>query len=82
MKEFSRELSVVLGPTSYRLTSGHRVFLTKWRDELKSFERALYSFRFQRFFLNWQVKDAQALVANALNNLMIEERNNPVLLDL
>lgn len=47
---------------SINIGTPRQVLFTTWRDELKSFERALYSFRFQPFFLNWEVKHAHALV--------------------
>lgn len=72
---------------SLNIGTPRQVLFTTWRDELKSFERALYSFRFQLFFLKL-ASQASARTSTfcrpvsrysiALNNLTIEERNNPV----
>lgn len=88
MKEFSRELSVVLGPTSYRLTSGHRdkYFLQHGETSLSRLN-VLLQLSLSAFFLKL---GSQACARTstlcrpvsrysiALNNLTIEERNNPV----
>lgn len=71
---------------SINIGTPRQVLFTTWRDELKSFERAPTAFAFSLFLKLGSQACARTSTfcrpvsrySIALNNLTIEERNNPV----